>query len=149
MSFYFNLWVAVRISCSRQRYSSNAFSQILFIWGHLNFFMTFEGQFFWALCSLLTVCIYLFCVYKCFGCVHGHCMCASRLQRPEDARELELQIRVNIHEVLESKLVLLQEQDVFLITKPPLSSWPFFFPLSTLSISTNFWLSNFWRSFWL
>lgn len=54
-------------------------------------------------------------------------MCASRLQRPEDAWELELQIIVNIHEVLESKLVLLQEQDVFLTTKPPLSSWPFFF----------------------
>ena len=47
-------------------------------------------------------------------------MCASRLQRPEDARELELQIRVNIHEVLESKLVLLQEQDVLLPAAPSL-----------------------------
>lgn len=69
MSFYFNLWVAVRISCSRQRYSSNAFSQILFIWGHLNFFHDFWGTIFLSIVLfvnylyLFVLCVQVFWLY--------------------------------------------------------------------------------------
>lgn len=86
--------------------------------------MTFEGHFF------LSTVLFVNCLYLVVLCVRVfwlHTWTLYVCLKTEDTQELELQILANHHEVLESKLVLLLEQDLFLNTKPPLGVWSFFF----------------------